>query len=204
MAALFGILQRSSKVVYAFMRHPEASEERTTRDLKALSIRSLLRRDDRTTKSSSFVIVTAPTSGIMILSNKRAASLFDSGLVHTLLRLDTHEQLLGHPIVGMSWEGHVIETLIRAAPDRCQASFYRTATGAEIDLILELPGNHHWAIEIKRGLAPKLEKGFYIACEDLKPDRTFVVYFGTDRYPKGEGIEVTGLRQLAEELTSYS
>jgi len=128
----------------------------------------------------------------------------DSGLVHTLLRLDTYEQLLGHPIVGMSWEGHVIETVMHAAPDRCQASFYRTATGAEIDLLLELPGNRHWAIEIKRGLAPKLEKGFYIACEDLKPDRTFVVYSGTDRYPKGKGIEVIGLRELAEELTSYS
>lgn len=128
----------------------------------------------------------------------------DSGLVHTLLRLDTYEQLLGHPIVGMSWEGHVVDTLIRAAPDRCQAGFYRTATGAEIDLLLELPGNRHWAIEIKRGLAPRLEKGFYIACEDLKPDRILVVNSGTDRYPKGKGIEVLGLRALAEELASYS
>ena len=126
----------------------------------------------------------------------------DSGLIHTLLRLDTYEELLGHPIIGMSWEGYVIETLIRAAPARCQAGFYRTATGAEIDLLLELPGNRLWAIEIKHGLVPKIDKGFHIAREDLRPDRSFVVYSGNDRYPKGNGIEVIGLCELAQELAA--
>ena len=83
----------------------------------------------------------------------------DSGIVHTLLRLDDAEGVLGHPIAGASWEGFVIETLIRAAPERARASFYRTASGVEIDLILELPGARVWAIKIKRGLAPTMGQG---------------------------------------------
>ena len=124
----------------------------------------------------------------------------DSGIVHTLLRLDDAEGVLGHPIAGASWEGFVIETLLRAAPERAQASFYRTASGVEIDLILELPGARVWAIEIQRGLAPAVEKGFRVALDDVKPDRAFLVHGGDDRYPKGGGVEAIGLRALAEEL----
>ena len=124
----------------------------------------------------------------------------DSGIVHTLLRLEDTEGVLGHPIAGASWEGFVIETLLRAAPERAQASFYRTASGVEIDLILELPGARVWAIEIKRGLAPAVEKGFRVALDDVKPDRAFLVHGGDDRYPKGGGVEAIGLRALAEEL----
>ena len=126
----------------------------------------------------------------------------DSGIVHTLLRLDDAEGVLGHPIAGASWEGFVIETLLRAAPERAQASFYRTASGVEIDLILELPGARVWAIEIKRGLAPAVEKGFRVALDDVKPDRAFLVHGGDDRYPKGGGVEAIGLRALAEELAA--
>ena len=126
----------------------------------------------------------------------------DSGLVHTLLRLDTLDDLLGHPVAGASWEGFVIETLLRAAPERTGASFYRTATGVELDLVLELPGNRRWAVEIKRGLAPKVEPGLRTALADLSPDRAFLVYGGTERYPKGDGLEAIGLTELAAELAA--
>ena len=124
----------------------------------------------------------------------------DSGLVHTLLRLDDREQVLGHSVCGASWEGHVIETLIRAAPPRTEASFYRTAAGAEIDLLLDVPGGKTWAIEIKRGLAPKVEKGFREALADVQPARAFLVYSGAERYPKGAGVEAISVRELAQEL----
>jgi len=125
----------------------------------------------------------------------------DSGLVHALLGIEAFDELLGHPVVGPSWEGFVIENLLAAAPTRTRASFYRTARGAEIDLLLELGGrNGTWAIEIKSGLAPKIEKGFHIALEDLQPNKAFIVYSGQERYPKADGIEVIGLRALAEEL----
>ena len=125
----------------------------------------------------------------------------DSGIVHTLLRLDDPESVLGHPVAGASWEGFVVETLLRAAPERTRASFYRTATGVEIDLILELPGNRMWAVEIKRGFVPAVGRGFRVALDDVNPDRALLVHGGTERYPKGGGIEAIGVRALAEELS---
>lgn len=125
----------------------------------------------------------------------------DSGLVHALLGIGNLDDLLGHPVAGTSWEGFVIESMLAAAPERVQAGFYRTSAGAEIDLVLELGGMHGlWAIEIKRGLTAKPERGFYQALEDLKPSKAFVVYSGGDRYPLGKGIEAISVRALAEEL----
>ncbi len=126
----------------------------------------------------------------------------DSGLVHALLGLEDADELAGHPVVGASWEGFVIENLLAAAPERTAASFYRTAAGAEIDLVLDLPKRRRWAVEIKRGLAPKIEKGFHLACDDLKPARRFVVYSGDDRYSLSAGVEAVGLHTLAAELTA--
>ena len=126
----------------------------------------------------------------------------DSGLVHTLLGLGDRESLLGHPIAGMSWEGFVIESLLRAAPEETQPSFYRTAAGAEMDLLLEFMNGQKWAIEIKQGLAPRPEKGFFNSYADLKPDRAFVVYAGTERYPIAENVEAIGLRELSHLLAS--
>ena len=126
----------------------------------------------------------------------------DCGIVHTLLGIETRDALLGHPVAGGSWEGFVLENLLSVAPERVQPSFYRTAAGAEIDLVLEMPGGALWAIEIKRALAPRLDRGFHHAREDLRPDRSFVVYPGTERYPAGDGVEVIGLCELASLLAA--
>ena len=126
----------------------------------------------------------------------------DSGIVHTLLGLDDRDAVLSHPVAGGSWEGFVLENLLGAAPERVKPWFYRTAAGAEIDLVLEMPGGRLWAIEIKRGLSPKLDKGFHHARQDLEPERSFVVYSGNDRYPKDEGLEVIGLGELAALLAT--
>ncbi len=124
----------------------------------------------------------------------------DSGVLHALLGLATMEDVLGHPITGASWEGFVIETLLAAAPETTQANFYRTAAGAEIDLVLTLPGDRLWAIEIKRSLTPKVERGFHHACLDLQPERRIVVYPGTERFPLKDNIEVLPLQVLGTEL----
>ena len=124
----------------------------------------------------------------------------DSGLVHRLLNIETLNDLCGHPVVGGSWEGFVVENLIASAPRQTECFYYRTSAGAEIDLLLRLPNGKLWAIEIKRSLAPKLEKGFYFACEDLKPDAKFLVYPGSERYPLAPDIEVINLPALANEL----
>lgn len=126
----------------------------------------------------------------------------DSGLVHALLGIVDHNQLSGHPVVGMSWEGFVMENLLTAMPWHTLASFYRTTAGAEIDLVLEIPGHGLWAIEIKHGLSARPEKGFHIASEDLKPARRFIVHSGTDRYPVGSDLEAIGLQELASLLAT--
>lgn len=124
----------------------------------------------------------------------------DSGLVHALLGLETLEQLAGHPVVGMSWEGFVLEMLLSVLPWRSSAFFYRTAVGAEIDLMLEHNDGTMWAIEIKRSLSAKVERGFHEACSDLKPARAFVVHAGEDRYPISENIEAISVGLLTQEL----
>ena len=129
----------------------------------------------------------------------------DSGLTHALLNIETFEDLLGHPVSGPSWEGFVIENLITAAPTRAQSSFYRTAAGAEIDLVLELGGKRGtWAIEIKRGLATKPQRGFYNAVEDIQPAKAFVVHADEDRYPISASVEAVGLREMIELLNGSS
>ena len=130
--------------------------------------------------------------------------LRDSGLVHALLGIDSLDDLLGHPVVGMSWEGHVLENLLRVAPERSKASFYRTHTGVELDLLLDLPGDRLWAIEIKRTTAPKMERGFRQALEDINPERAFIVYGGQDRYPKAEGVDAISVPDMARELAGLS
>lgn len=122
----------------------------------------------------------------------------DTGLLHALLGLLDRDALLGHPIVGASFEGFAIETLLGCVADRAQASFYRTSAGAEIDLVLSLPTGERWVVEVKHGFSPKLEKGFYAAREDLKPTRSLVAYAGTERYPLSEGVEAVGLTDLLQ------
>ena len=125
----------------------------------------------------------------------------DSGVLHALLAVPTRNALLDHPIVGSSWEGFVIETLINCAPAWTSPFYYRTSAGAEIDLLLELPGSELWAIEIKRSLSPKVERGFHSACDDLKPARRLLVYAGNERVPMAHDVEAVGLQTLAEQLT---
>jgi len=128
----------------------------------------------------------------------------DSGVVHALLGIVDHNGLSGHPVVGTSWEGFVIENLLAAAPELTIASFYRTSGGAEIDLVLEIPGHGLWAIDIKRGLSSRPEKGFHIACQDLKPARRFALNSGNDRYRLSADVEAIGVRELAAELAALA
>ncbi len=130
--------------------------------------------------------------------------LRDSGFVHALLDLPSFDALVGHPVVGASWEGFVIENLLAAAPDRTQASFFRTAAGAEMDLVLDFPGGERWAVETKWSRAPRPTKGFHLAREALAPDRCFLVGTGPDRYPVNDKVEAIGLRELAAELLARS
>ena len=124
----------------------------------------------------------------------------DSGILHALLGLRDLRAVVGHPVAGPSWEGFAIETLLSVAPYPTHASYYRTARGAEIDLVLELPGKSSpWVIEFKRTMGPSraLGKGFHSARNDLSPERSFVVYAGHERYLLAHDVEAISLRDMA-------
>ena len=125
----------------------------------------------------------------------------DSGLVHALLGIETLDALAGHPVVGMSWEGFVLEALISQLPWGVRPYFFRTAAGAEVDLVLEFSDFSLWLIEVKRSLSGRIDRGFVQAREDLKPTRSFVVHAGDDRYPMRDGVEAIDLNGLAKLLT---
>lgn len=120
----------------------------------------------------------------------------DSGVCHALLGIGTTDALLGHPVVGGSWEGFVIENIASALSKGAVYGFYRTAGGAEVDLVVDVGAGELWALEIKRGTAPRVSKGFHHACDDLRPTRKFVVHAGDESFPLGEGIHAVPLPDI--------
>ena len=127
----------------------------------------------------------------------------DSGVVHALLGLGRTESLLGHPVVGGSWEGFCIEALLAAAPAGTEPYFYRTSAGAELDLVLRLPAGDIWAIEIKRTTAPKVSRGFHTSAEDIKANRKFLVYAGQQDVPVAKDIRALPLDQATRVLSEF-
>lgn len=125
----------------------------------------------------------------------------DSGLTHSLLNIKSYNDLLGHPVVGKSWEGFVIENICSMLPERVKPYYYRTAGGAEIDLVLEFGLDELWAIEIKRGWNTSLSRGFYEACQDLNPRRKIVIHSGEGNWPKKDNIEAMSLHQFLYEIS---
>jgi predicted AAA+ superfamily ATPase len=122
----------------------------------------------------------------------------DSGLLHALLNISTLDDLHGHPSLGSSWEGFVVEQILKILPERWQAYFYRTGAGAEIDLVL-FDGKHKpVAVEIKYSVSPKLERGFWNAYEDLSCKKGFVLYPGEESYPLGRNVATLPAKKLAE------
>jgi predicted AAA+ superfamily ATPase len=124
----------------------------------------------------------------------------DSGLVHALLEITDREHLLGHPVAGASWEGMLVENVIGALPENARASFYRTAAGAEIDLVIEF-GRERWGIEMKRSISdPSPKRGFYVACADIEATRQVVLYPGRDRFSLDEKTEVMPIETFLQSL----
>jgi len=126
--------------------------------------------------------------------------LRDSGLLHALLRIGGVDDLLAHPIAGSSWEGWVIEQILASASERSGAYFFRTAAGAEIDLVLERPRGRRLAFEIKLSSAPTPSRGLWSGIADLKPSAAYVVYPGKERFALGRGVEALPVSMLSDVL----
>jgi uncharacterized protein len=124
--------------------------------------------------------------------------LRDSGLAHRFLNITDFESLLGHPAIGASWEGFVLENILNQLSDKWRYSYYRTTAQAEVDLVLEGPNNEVWAVEVKRSLTPKVTKGFHYACDDIQATRKYVIYSGNERFPLPNEVEVIGLIEFLQ------
>ena len=123
----------------------------------------------------------------------------DSGLLHYLLGIREVNDLLGHPSTGASWEGFVIEQICCLLAPHDQISFYRTAAGAELDLVIEV-GNRKIGVEIKFSGAPKVTKGFWQACEDVGVDRVYLVAPVREGYAFAENVDVLPVHALGKLL----
>jgi predicted AAA+ superfamily ATPase len=144
----------------------------------------------------------APWAGNVGKRLVRSPKLYlrDSGIAHALLDLPSWDDVVGHPIAGASWEGFVIENLIAAAGDNRQPFFYRTADGAEIDLVFERGGQVELAVEIKLASAPSVSKGFHLACEALRPKAAFVVHGGDAAWRTAGGVQALPLADMMKQL----
>jgi len=124
----------------------------------------------------------------------------DSGLLHTLNRVQSAEQLPLQLIVGASWEGYVIEQVSQLKPEHIDLYYYRTQHGAECDLLLVNGLQPVMAVEIKFSSSPSLAKGFYTVMDDLKLNKGFVITPGNDPYKLDERVEVGSLMYFLTEV----
>ncbi len=120
----------------------------------------------------------------------------DSGLLHSLLGLTSVADLQGHPMTGASWEGFVMDHIAAQLPAGAFMSFYRTAAGAELDVVVE-SGQHIIAFEIKFSVAPKVSKGFWQSLKDIQPHKTYIVAPVQQRWPFAEDVEVITVGDIA-------
>ncbi len=127
----------------------------------------------------------------------------DSGIQHRLLGIDSYDALLSNPVLGKSWEGFIVENIHSILPRRAETYFYRTAAGAEIDLVIKLPSSEIWAVEVKHGVAPKLDKHYSQTCDDVGATRKYVLYGGDDEFSVGRDVVVISLSRFMEKLRSY-
>jgi len=120
----------------------------------------------------------------------------DTGILHSLLNIHTFDDLQSNPIVGNSWEGFVIEEIVKILPDSFMPHFYRTSAGAEIDLVLTKSSKVEAVVEIKYSLTPKLLKGFWHSIDDLNPKYKIVVYPGSETYPTKNGTIIMSIKDI--------
>ena len=126
----------------------------------------------------------------------------DSGILHRLLGINRFDALLSNPVLGKSWEGFVVENIHSILPSRAETYFYRTAAGAEIDLVIKMPSSEIWAIEIKHGVAPKIGKHYRQTCDDVNATHKYILYGGEDEFPVGNDIKIISLPGLMERIHS--
>ena len=122
----------------------------------------------------------------------------DSGLLHTINNISRLNTLKGHPVVGNSWEGYVIEQVLQQLPAGLQLYYYRTQAGAECDMVLAKGMHPVASVEIKLNNAPVISKGYYQSIEDLKTKKNFIVVPDIESYKTGKGILICNIKDFLQ------
>lgn len=126
--------------------------------------------------------------------------LRDSGVLHSLLDLETRDELQGHPKAGGSWEGFVVEQILDLVGTR-DAYFWETHQGAELDLLLFHRGRR-WGFEVKLTDAPRVTRSMRIAQSDLSLDLLWVVHAGAEGWTLDRRIQAVACGDLVERLAA--
>lgn len=168
-----------------------ASKLGSSLDLSGPAVRSRL----EFLQEALFIRLLQPWEGNLKKRLIKAPKLYirDTGLAHALLGVGSANELLGHPVFGPSWETYCVEALCASMPD-WRPSFYRSAGGAELDLVLER-GGRMLAFEFKASSAPSVTKGCYSALDDLKPGHCYVIGLIEGSYPLSERVTACGLME---------
>lgn len=124
----------------------------------------------------------------------------DTGLLHSLLGIEDFTELMGHPVFGSSWETLALENILTTMP-KWEASFYRTASGSEIDLILTR-GTKKIALEFKSSKSPKLTKGFWKSLEDLEIEEAWIICPINEKYPIKKNIYISSIEEFISEFSA--
>ena len=120
----------------------------------------------------------------------------DTGILHQLHNIEDYDSLLGHPSVGGSWEGYVVEQIYQRKPSSIELFYYRTQAGAECDLVLVKGITPLACIEIKLSNTPTISKGFLSCCEDLVPKYKYIITPESETFTVQHGVMITNLYQF--------
>jgi predicted AAA+ superfamily ATPase len=120
----------------------------------------------------------------------------DTGLLHTLLKIFSFDDLVTNPVLGASWEGFCVEQIVALKPASRDLYFYRTQTGSELDIVLTKGLKIEIAIEIKYSLTPRMTKSSLYAIDEIKPKKTWVVYPGKESYPIKQNVWTLPITEL--------
>jgi len=124
----------------------------------------------------------------------------DSGLLHALLGIKTRNDLERHPKIGASWEGFVIEQIVRRTGFRKEDCFFwATHAGAELDLLV-VRGRNRLGFEVKLTGSPRVTPSMRSALSDLKLQRLYVIHAGEETFQLEKKIQAVALPRLLEDL----
>jgi hypothetical protein len=201
----FNISAQTLRRLWQMLAHTHGQQLNSSRLGEALGVSHTTMRSYIDLLTQTFVVRTVLPFYVNIkkrLVKSPKVYVRDSGLLHALLEIETHENLLGHPVYGASWEGFVIENIISEL-SRWQPFYFKTAAGAEIDLVL-VKGRRLVAVECKSSSAPEVTKGFWNALKDLGTKEAWVIAPVKESYPIEKNVQVARLEDFLEAMMGAS